>query len=341
MSLTDASIGVQQQRSGAALTLSGADLDLLRSLCAVPGASGDESQIADYVRSHLMTSVVAHRTDAQLVDEEFLQDAVVLILGRPSVALYVHLDTVGYAVSYERTLVPIGHPRSRSGDLLAGISAGRAVEVEYIAGEHERQLPPHRYHGSAELERGTVLTYKPTWSVDGDLIHASGLDNRAGVFIALELAASLKDVAIVFTTAKEHGSAMTEFIGRHLFDRYRIFQALILDTTWATSAIHIGGGPVVSARDSAVPRQAYVRQILEMAQESAIEYQLEVALTGVTDGAYLQRSGAPIQWTLVGPAQVGPHQAVECISINDILQTTALYQYLVPALHARTPKRHP
>src|SRR5437867_2358279 len=77
-------------------------MELLLELQQIPGPSGDEGRIADFVERYCggIAGITVRRYG----------DLVLVTRGRPRVAVFAHLDTVGFTQAHGRILFPIGHP---------------------------------------------------------------------------------------------------------------------------------------------------------------------------------------------------------------------------------------
>ena len=67
---------------------------------------------------------------------------------------------------------------------------------------------------------------------DNQWVQSCYLDNRLGVYVALELAKTLENGVIVFSCWEEHGGGSVAYIARYLWERFRLRKALISDITW-------------------------------------------------------------------------------------------------------------
>jgi hypothetical protein len=74
--------------------------DELRALTAIEGTSGDESRI--------LAAVAERCAPLPGLRSERIQDNLIVWRGRPQVALFAHMDTVGFTLGYERELIRIG-----------------------------------------------------------------------------------------------------------------------------------------------------------------------------------------------------------------------------------------
>ena len=61
-------------------------------------------------------------------------------------------------------------------------------------------------------------------------------------------------------------------------------------------------------------------------------FQREVESSGGSDGAYLERSGVPIDWVFVGAPERGPHTAAERLQAGDLRGMADLLVSLVDGL---------
>ena len=90
------------------------------------------------------------------------------------------------------------------------------------------------------------------------------MDNRLGVWNALEVAKTLKNGIIVFSSWEEHGGGSVGYLGKFIYEYYNVKQALISDITWITEGVKHGNGCAISLRDSGIPRKSYVEKIISI-----------------------------------------------------------------------------
>ena len=155
------------------------------------------------------------------------------------------------------------------------------------------------------------------------------MDNRLGVWNALKAAETLENGAIVFSTYEEHGGNSVGFCARYLFDKYNLTQNLISDITWVTNGVKHGGGVAISMRDKGIPRRSFLNQIIALAKESGVDYQLEVESAGGSDGGVLQHSDLPMDWCFIGAPEDYVHTPDEKVFKHDIMCMVELYRYLM------------
>ena len=85
-------------------------------------------------------------------------------------------------------------------------------------------------------------------------------------------------------------------------------------------------------RDRNIPRRSYIQKIIKIAEESGIDFQLEVEGAGSSDGRELQLSPYPFDWCFVGAPEDHVHSPNEKVHKHDIACMIALYKVLMEQL---------
>jgi putative aminopeptidase FrvX len=257
-----------------------------------------------------------------------LQDSVVLVFGKPNTALFAHMDSIGFTVGYNNQLIRIGSPVCKVGIELVG----RDSKGEISGKITEKQEDEFYIYCDRTIDRGTNLTFKPDFRLSDNFIQCCYLDNRLGVYTALEIAATLENGIIVFGCYEEHHGGSAASISRWIWENYRIKQALISDITWSTEGVKHGKGAAISMRDSGIPRRKYLNKIIDLAQQSGIPFQLEVESAGGSDGTEIQKSPYPIDWVFIGAPESQVHSPNEKVYISDLISMIELTRYLMSKL---------
>jgi len=307
-------------------------MKLLSELIKVRSASGDEAPIKEFILNHVLAEMKHWHVQPRLHHGEGFQDALILVFGEPKTAIFAHTDSIGFTVGYENELIRIGGPRIIEGTELVGADSIGEIETELMLIEHEDDSTTLKCLFDREIERGTNLTYKPNFREDENFIQSPYLDNRLGVWVALEIAKTLQNGAIVFSTYEEHGGGSVGFLGRYLYDQYHIHQALISDITWVTDGVQHGKGVAISMRDQGIPRRSYLNRIIEIAKKNGIPFQLEVESAGGSDGTALQKSDLPFDWCFIGAPEDHVHTPDEKVHKFDLAAMVKIYQVLMEKL---------
>ncbi len=300
-------------------------MKLLKTLCSIHSPSGNEEQIHAFLLDYINKHNSEWNVKPELFFGDDFQNCIILIFGKPRTAVYAHIDNIGFTVRYGKQLVKIGGPQTEDGFRLTGTDSQGEIDC-VLRKSAEGDLSYEFYR---EIERGTDLSFKPNWREEEESVQCSYMDNRLGVWNALQLCETITNGAIVFSCWEEHGGGSVPFLTKFLFEKYNIRKALISDITWATEGVHLGKGVVISMRDSGIPRQKFVRTILELAKESKIPFQLEVENAGGSDGTEIQKQPYPIDWCFIGAAEENVHSPNEKVNKKDIASMVELYRALM------------
>jgi len=300
-------------------------MELLKEMCAIHAPSGNESGMTSFLLQYIEKNKKNWDVIPTVYFGEDFQDCIVLIFGKPQTAIFAHIDSIGFTVRYGNQLVKIGGPRLIEGmDLVGEDSQGK---IECKLSVNKEGAISYKY--KREIERGTELTFKPEWRETKDYVQCCYMDNRLGVWNALQVAETLKNGAIVFSCYEEHGGGTVSFIQKFLFEKYKIKQALISDITWVTEGVPHGKGVAISLRDSLIPRRSYVDKIVDIAKKSTVPYQLEVEGTGGSDAKELQMAEFPWDWCFIGAPEDNVHTPNEKVYKSDINAMVSLYKVLM------------
>ena len=307
-------------------------MKLLQELIAVRGASGDEGQIKDFILNYVIENQSKWKVQPEIFHGNGFQDAMILVFGKPTTAIFAHTDTIGFTAAYDNNLYKIGGPRTQDGYQLVGSDSLGEIETEMMVIDDSHGGQSFQYVLDREIERGTNLTFKPNFRETDEYIQSPYLDNRLGVWNALKVAETLENGAIVFSTYEEHGGNSVGFCGRFLWEKYGVLQALISDITWVTDGVVHGGGVAISMRDSGLPRKSFLNKIVKLAKDSGIKYQLEVESAGGSDGTMLQKTDLPFDWLFIGAPEDFVHTPDEKVFKYDIMCMVEMYRYLMKKL---------
>jgi len=303
------------------------DLQLLQDLCKIHAPSGSEFLLTEYIINYIEKHKTNWTIQPIIHQGDEFQDAIVLVFGKPTTAIFAHLDSIGFTVGYGNQLIKIGGPHTESGYKLVGRDSLGVIECELFVSGDELSYTFHR-----EIERGTTLTFKPELKSEEGYVECCYMDNRLGVLNALEVAKTLENGIICFSCYEEHGGGSAQFLAKYIYDNYNVRQALISDITWVTSGVQHGNGVAISMRDSGIPRRKYLNRIIEIAKNSKIPYQLEVESAGGSDGNVLNNSSSPFDWCFIGAAEDNVHSPYEKVAIQDFESMVQLYQVLMVLL---------
>ena len=296
-------------------------LDLLWDLLAQDSPAGDEAALSDWLEGWLGREV----PDAFV---ERLGDSLIVTRGStPKVAVFAHLDTTGWTLGYEKSLIRIGGPAGKPGD---SVRPARRPDTGCLLAR--RKDGGWKISGKPDAAPGSRFVYAALPDIKDDTITAPYLDNRAGLWAALSALKACPEIALALSVQEETGAFGAQVTARRLYETHGVTQALVADLTWETKHIKRGLGVAVSLRDSSVPRQSYLSRVLTLAEASGIGFQREIAAHGGSDGAGIDRSGVLMDWVFVGAPEKSPHTSRERVHVGDLQGMAALLVYLVNGL---------
>ena len=330
------------------------DFSILKTLTELPGVSGRETAVREYLKNLLKDSADEIRTDA-------LGNLIVFKKGSSNKNLLfcAHMDEVGLMIHFvdERgflRFVTVGGIDPRT--LLA-----QRVRVQTKSDALLGIIDTKPAHITTEADRGKALGVKELfidlglsaeevkkrvepgdWAVldrsyeefgDGK-ISAKALDNRAGVFVLAEVVRALKNpfynVYAVFTVQEEVGlrGATTAAYG------VNADVSLCLDTTGAADIpgcapqdyiCSLGGGVGLTALDArTITPENLFNELKQICDTHNIRRQVRVAPRGGNDAGavHLSKTGVPTCGLSVPTRNI--HSNVEIVSKQDLEDTFRL-----------------
>ena len=302
-------------------------MKLLQQMCKIHAPSGEEFAMTNFLLNYINKNQKNWKAQPILHYGDGFQDNIIMVFGAPTTAIFSHLDSIGFTVKYDNKIVKIGGPVTTEEIKLIGEDSKGKIEGKIIKKEKELFIDFDR-----EIDRGTSLTFKVNFRETKNFIQSCYMDNRLGVWNALEVAKTLENGIIVFSSWEEHGGGSVGYLGKFIQEKYNISQALISDITWVTEGVQHGKGCAISLRDSGIPRKSYVNRIVEIAKQSNIPFQLEVENAGGSDGNDLQRSNYPWDWCFIGAPENNVHSPDEKVHKADIQSMVDLYTILLKKL---------
>jgi putative aminopeptidase FrvX len=344
--------------------------ELVEELIKVPGVTGFEDDIREYIRAKVKAMGLK-------AEEDNIGNLIITVGDKgPRVVFIAHMDELGLIVS---KIEKDGSIRIRK---VGGIDdrslVGRVVEIKTSKGKVNGVLglkPPHLWTESddkkkvvsweevrvdvgtrtkEETERLGVRVLDPMvfkkdiTYIGKDLICARGVDNRAGCAVILDALEKLKDrrlplkLTFVWSVQEETGLKGAKVIGFTLRPDY----VFAIDTMTTTDApmqgetferVMLGEGPAMRMFDNAAIASPKLRKMLEeIAKESKIPLQYGTG-GGATDGAALQDYGSLMM--PIGIPMRYTHSPTECASIKDIENTSRLVVKVAEKIASRSKAR--
>ena len=303
------------------------DLSILKTMCAIHSPSGNEVAMKEFLLDYIKKESKNWKHKPKVIHGKGFQDNIMLVFGKPRAAIFAHTDSIGFTVRYGKQLVKIGGPRIEKGyELVGSDSKGKCEATLNVVKD------VIEYKAKRNFDTGTELVFKANWREDKEYVQCCYMDNRLGCYNALKVAETLKDGVIVFSTWEEHGGGSVSYLQKYLADNYKISQALISDISWISDGVFPAKGPVISMRDSLIPRRSYINKIIDIAKKHKVAFQLEVEGSGGSDAKELQMAENVWDWCFIGAAEQFVHTPNEKVHKKDIEGMIELYKVLMKDL---------
>ena len=332
---------------------------MLKKLCLLNGASGDEGAVRDYIISEIK-DFCEYEIDA-------LGSIIALKKGKrtPSkkVMVCAHMDEVGFIITY---ITEDGYLKfSPVGGIDPRVVIDRVVEVNGIKGvigskavhllsaEEKKTAPDFsklyidigatsREEAEKHVSLGDFAYFVSDYiSFGTGFVKAKALDDRIGCMLMIELIKSdlEYDTYFCFNVQEEvglRGAACSSY-------KVQSDVSVILEATTAADLCGVSGGerccvlgngPVVSFMDK---RTVYDKALFDLAfqtaKENGIKLQTKTAVAGGNDAGAVQVSGKGSKVIAVSLPCRYIHSAVSTVNLNDIEETRKLLKVLLPKLY--------
>lgn len=332
------------------------DVELLKSICEVPGAPGFEKRIRDLVIDLVKPHVDELHTDN--LGNVFALKKSSKNPDNKKVMIAAHMDEIGFIVTHiddqgfvrfhtlggfdPKTLTAqrvIVHGKK---DLI-GVMGSKPIHV--MSPEEKNKLPKTTDYfidlgmEKEEVEKyisiGDPITRDRELIVMGDCVNCKSIDNRVAVFILIETLKALKnpafDVHAVFTVQEEVGLRGAQVAAHSINPDFGI----AIDTTIAFdvpgASAHekitsLGKGTAIKIMDaSTICDYRMVAFMKKTADQHGIKWQPEILTAGGTDTAGVQRMGK--QGAIAGAISIPTrhlHQVIEMAHQADIAASIKL-----------------
>lgn len=332
-------------------------IELLKDLCRLPGVSGDEDRVRDFIRAKAAPYASAIRTDA-------LGNLIVFKKGRKTTGnkllLAAHMDEVGVIVTritdegflkfdfvggVDRR-VAIGKPVLIGDKQVPGVIGLKAI---HLVGREEMKKVPKTdalYIDIGAKDRETaekLVALGDYGSFIGEpeafgqgFLKSKAIDDRVGCAIMLEL---LKedlplDVTFAFTAQEEVGTRGAFAAAFSVTSEV----ALVLETTTAADSPAVekhrqvcapGKGPVISYMDGGtIYDRGLFEDLRRLAEDNHIPWQTKEYIAGGNDARTIQRTKSGVRVAAISAAVRYLHAPASVGSMADfenMLKLTRLF----------------
>ncbi|MCB0653127.1 MAG: M42 family metallopeptidase [Saprospiraceae bacterium] len=339
------------------------DIELLKKVCKVPGASGFENKIRETIMEEVRPFV-----DELYVDNLGSVIAIKKGLNPKRVMIAAHMDEIGFIVTYiddegfvrfhtlggfdPKTLTSqrvIVHGKKD----LVGVMGSKPVHLMKPE-ERMKQMPISEYYidlgmSKEEVEEivfiGAPITRERELIEMGNCVNGKSLDNRVSVYILIEVLRALHgkevpyDIYGVFTVQEEVGLRGAISAAHHIDPDFGFGLDVTIAFDVPGSNGHdkitcLGKGAAIKIMDgTSISDYRMVEYLKQTAAKHSIKWQPEILPAGGTDTAGVQRYGK--KGAIAGAISIplrNMHQTIEMVHKEDITNCVELLKAAVSDL---------
>ena len=333
-------------------------MNLLNELCMLNGTSGDEKIVRDFIISKLPDDCT-YSVDAL---GNLIVDKKGEITPKNKVALFAHMDEVGFIVTYISNdgyvyvsnvggiddSALFGKKLTING--LTGVAGGKAIHQ--CSTDESKKIPSitdvsvdfgfeDKQEAEKHISLGDFGYFKSDFIEFGNkMLKSKALDDRVGCAVMLELLQekSKIDYTCVFTVQEEIGTRGATVSAYTVNPDY----AIVIETTTASDipdtpdhkkVCKTGGGAVVSFMDRATlyDRELYKRAF-EIAEKNNIPCQTKTVVAGGNDAGAIHKSAGGIKTIAVSLPCRYIHSGSSVCNLKDIESVEKLTRELLKDL---------
>jgi len=315
------------------------NVELLKKLCAVRGASGQETEIGEVILAEIKDYIDDHSVDAM---GNLIAHKKGLDKNAKKMMLAGHMDQIGLMVTFidKKGFLRFTNIGGKSPAICYGqrfIFPNGTIAVAYSERlKDPKELSLDKMYldvGAKDKEAaeklvkiGDIAVFSAEPVVSGDVFISPALDDRVGCFIMIEALKKIKnpayDLYFVFTSQEEVGLRGAKTSAYAIDPDY----GLSFDVTISadTPKAHkypskMYGGAAIKIKDaSLICHPTMVKHLEDCAKAANVPYQFEILDAGGTDSGaiHLTKGGVPSGVISVATRYI--HSANEMCAISDV-----------------------
>ena len=136
----------------------GLDFTLLKELTKIHAPSAEEDRIINYIVDYTNKNKNKWAVKPKIFHGGIYRNNVILVFGKPRVAVFSHIDSVGFMVGHKNKLTKIGGPNYKNGDKLHGFDSGGKVTATLRCKGKKGKKQKITYTSRRPIDMGTNLT---------------------------------------------------------------------------------------------------------------------------------------------------------------------------------------
>lgn len=319
------------------------DTNKIKEICQIFGPSSQEEQVSQYIINEIKDYADDYKTDA-------LGNLIVHKKGNgPKIMLSAHMDQIGLMVNYidddgflrfstvggfSPYVLESAKVRFENGtfgtvtcERLDNMAKDLALDKLYIdIGAMNRE------EAEKLVSVGDICIYAGETYVNGDIVISPYLDDRIGCLIQIETIKQIKnpayDIYFVFSVQEEVGLRGAKTAAYAIDPDYGISYDVTRshDTPNCLKfPMKMGYGAAIKIKDnSLICHPKVVKQMVQVAKENNIKYQMEVLVGGGTDSGAIHLTKAGVPSGVISVATRNIHSCGETCRVGDVQAAVAL-----------------
>ena len=301
------------------------DIDRLAQMLDFHSVVSNTEALADWLMAQL-------RPHATRIEQDRLGAIYAWRGESPQVGFFCHLDSVGFMVEEIHEahvqVVPLGKPATpHYTPIVIQSDTGMVNGTLLVQGaDDERTLRVDLWDEAvaAQLQVGDLAAFAPNFRQEAGRIHSRWLDNKLGIWVALEAWLGSDEALFVAMVREEQAPHDAGAVALRLPD---LALALVVDITYAASPegpymVAQGNGPSLTLRDAMVYDRRWLSAIRRVAERHQIPLQPEITLVGGSDATMLSMFGLPALF--IGIPTRYAHSPAEMAHLSDCEAAVAL-----------------
>ena len=98
-------------------------MKLLKEMCEIHAPSGNETAMTNFLIKYIDKHKKNWKVKPKVFSGDGFQNCIVMVFGKPTTAIFAHIDSIGFTVRYGKQLVKIGGPKIIEGEVFDEITS--------------------------------------------------------------------------------------------------------------------------------------------------------------------------------------------------------------------------
>ena len=82
-------------------------MKLLKQLCEIHAPAGSEFKMTEFLLDYIDKNKGSWKVQPEIISGDGFQDCILLVFGKPTTAIFAHMDSIGYTIGYNNNLIKL------------------------------------------------------------------------------------------------------------------------------------------------------------------------------------------------------------------------------------------